>query len=123
MKSTLLSRRDVDFILFEWLRVQDLIRLPRFAEHSRETLSAVLDVSEDLAERCFAPHNKKGDANEPTFDGTKVTVIDEVKQALDAAAAAGLIGMSMAEQHGGLSLPTSIAQACCAWLAAANVST
>ena len=123
MKSTLLSRRDLDFLLFEWLRVQDLLSLPRFSDHSRETLSAVLEVSQDLAEQYFAPHNKKGDANEPTFDGAKVTVIDEVGQALHAAAAAGVIGMSMDAEHGGLQLPTSIAQACCAWLAAANVST
>jgi alkylation response protein AidB-like acyl-CoA dehydrogenase len=86
-------------------------------------LSAVLDLSTDLAERYFAPHNKTSDAAEPTFDGTKVTVIDDVKDALDAAAAAGLIGMSMDHEHGGLQLPNSIAQASCAWLAAANVST
>lgn len=123
MKSTLLSRRDIDFLLFEWLHVQDLVRYPRFEDHSHETFSAVLEVSEDLAERYFAPHNKKGDANEPTFDGAKVTVIDEVKQALDAAADAGLVGMSMSDEQGGLQLPTCVAQACCAWLAAANVST
>lgn len=123
MRSTLLSRRDLDFLLFEWLQVQDLVKLPRFRDHSRETFSAVLDLSADLAERYFAPHNKKSDAAEPTFDGTKVAVIDDVKGALDAAAAAGLIGMSMDHEHGGLQLPTSIAQASCAWLAAANVST
>jgi alkylation response protein AidB-like acyl-CoA dehydrogenase len=123
VKSTLLSRRDLDFLLFEWLRVQDLLSLPRFADHSRETLSEVLALSEDLAERYFAPHNKKGDAAEPTFDGTKVTVIDEAKEALDAAAAAGLIGMSMDVEHGGLQLPNSVSQACAAYLAAANVST
>ncbi|OJZ76065.1 acyl-CoA dehydrogenase [Mycobacterium paraffinicum] len=123
MKSTLLSRRDLDFLLFEWLHVQDLVQLPRFEDHSHETMSAVLDLSADLAERYFAPHNKKGDATEPTFDGTKVTVIDDVKEALGAAAAAGLIGMSLDHEHGGLQLPTTIAQASGAWLAAANVST
>lgn len=123
MKSTLLSRRDLDFLLFEWLRVQDVLAFPRFAEHSRETLSGVLDLSADLAERYFAPHNKLGDSAEPTFDGSKVTVIADVKEALDAAAAAGLIGMTLSQEYGGLALPMSINQACAAWLAAANVST
>jgi hypothetical protein len=27
-------------------------------------------MTAQLAERYFAPHNKKSDANEPTFDGT-----------------------------------------------------
>ncbi|MCF6387393.1 acyl-CoA dehydrogenase [Mycobacterium sp. MBM] len=123
MRSTLLSRRDIDFLLFEWLRVQDLLELPRFADHSRETLSDVLDLSADLAERYFAPHNKLGDAAEPTFDGSKVTVIDDVKEALEAAAAAGLIGMTLSQEHGGLALPSSISQVSAAYLAAANVST
>ena len=69
MKSVLLSRRDLDFLLFEWLRVDELTKRERFAEHSRETFDAVLDLCEQLATRYFATHNKTSDANEPTFDG------------------------------------------------------
>jgi alkylation response protein AidB-like acyl-CoA dehydrogenase len=123
MKSTHLSRRDVDFLLFEWLRVDELVKLPRFAEHTRETFDAVIELSQNVAERHFAPHNKKGDASEPTFDGTRVTVIDDVKEAISAAAAAGLIGMTLDLDSGGLQLPITVAQACSAYLAAANVST
>ncbi|MDT5079369.1 MAG: hypothetical protein QOJ80_4006, partial [Mycobacterium sp.] len=61
MKSTLLSRRDLEFLLYEWLRVDDLTKRQRFAEHSRDTFDGVLDLSEELAERYFAPHNKKSD--------------------------------------------------------------
>ena len=88
MKSVLVSRRDMDFLLFEWLRVDELTKRERFAEHSRETFDAVFDLCEQLAERYFAPHNKSSDANEPTFDGEKVTIIPEVKEAWDAFAQA-----------------------------------
>ncbi len=84
MDSTLLSRRDVDFLLFEWLAVEELTKRDRFSEHSRETFDGLLDLCEDLATRYFAPHNKKNDAHEPTFDGQRVTLIPEVKEALDA---------------------------------------
>ncbi len=67
MKSTLLSRRDLDFLLYEWLQVDELTKRDRFAEHSRETFDAVLDLCEQLATRYFAPHNKKSDAQEPTL--------------------------------------------------------
>ena len=77
MKSTIMSRRDLDFLLFEWLAVDDLVKRERFAEHSRETFSDVLDLCEELATRYFAPHNKKSDQNEPSFDGTTVTVLDD----------------------------------------------
>ena len=39
MKSVLLSRRDLDFLLFEWLRVDELTKRERFTEHSREAPS------------------------------------------------------------------------------------
>jgi alkylation response protein AidB-like acyl-CoA dehydrogenase len=123
MRSTLLSRRDLDFLLFEWLRVEELTKRERFAEHSQETFSAVLDLSEQLATRYFAPHNKKSDVQEPRFDGATVTVIPEVKEALEAFARADLISMSMDHHLGGAQLPTTVAQAGCAWLQAANAST
>ena len=123
MKSTLLSRRDIDFLLYEWLGADALTKRSRFAEHSRETFDGVLDLCEELATRYFAPHNKTSDANEPTFDGTTVTVIPEVKEALDAFGKADLLGMSMDHARGGAQLPVCVAQAGFAWLAAANVST
>jgi alkylation response protein AidB-like acyl-CoA dehydrogenase len=123
VKSTLLSRRDLDFLLYEWLRIDELTKRERFAEHSRETFDGVLELCEQLATRYFAPHNKKSDANEPHFDGKTVTVIDEVKQAWDAFAAADLIAMSMDQNLGGAQLPATVAEAGFAWFSAANVST
>ncbi|MDT5160498.1 MAG: hypothetical protein QOC90_808, partial [Mycobacterium sp.] len=123
MKSTLLSRRDLDFLLYEWLRVDELTKRDRYAEHSRETFDGVLDLCEQLATRYFAPHNKKSDANEPSFDGEKVTVIGEVKEAWNAFAQADLISMAMGQALGGAQLPTAVAEAGFAWFSAANVST
>jgi alkylation response protein AidB-like acyl-CoA dehydrogenase len=123
VKSTLLSRRDLDFLLYEWLRIDELTKRERFAEHSRETFDGVLDLCEHLATKYFAPHNKKSDANEPHFDGTTVTVIDEVKQAWEAFAQADLVAMSMDQHLGGAQLPATVAEAGFAWFSAANVST
>lgn len=123
MRSTILSRRDLDFLLFDWLRIHELTKFPRFAEHSAETFGDVLDLCEQLATRYFAPHNKTSDAYEPTFDGQMVTIIPEVGEALDAVARAGLIGMSMDYELGGTQLPWTVAQAGFAWFSAANVST
>ena len=123
MKSNLLSRRDLDFLLYEWLRIDELTKRERFAEHSRETFDGVLDLCEQLATRYFAPHNKKNDANEPTFDGERVTVIGEVKQAWDAFVEADLMGMAMEAGLGGAQLPATVADAGFAWFSAANVST
>jgi alkylation response protein AidB-like acyl-CoA dehydrogenase len=123
MKSNLVSRRDLDFLLFEWLRVDELTKRERYAEHSRETFTGVLDLCEQLATRYFAPHNKKNDAQEPSFDGTRVSIIPEVKEAVDAFARADLLGMSMDYELGGAQLPTTVAGAGSALFQAANIGT
>jgi butyryl-CoA dehydrogenase len=119
-----LSRRDLDFLLYEWLDATALTARKRFAEHSRETFDAVLDLSADLAHKHFATHNKKADALEPIMapDGT-VELIPEVKTALDAFAEAGLTAASFDESVGGMQLPTTVARASMAWFQAANAGT
>ena len=121
--SNLLSRRDLDFLLFEWLDVEALTKRERFAEHSTETFSALLDLCEELATKYFAPHNKKNDASEPSFDGEKVILNPEVKQAIDAFAQADLLAAGMDQAIGGWQLPTAISGAGMAWFHAANVGT
>src|SRR3954470_18323726 len=119
----ILSRRDLDFLLHEWLDVAALTAKPRFAEHSRETFDAVLDLAEQLAEREFAPHNRRNDLEEPTFDGTTVTVIPEVGKALRAMADAGLLSGGFDSSVGGMQLPVVVSRACFAWFQAANIAT
>jgi alkylation response protein AidB-like acyl-CoA dehydrogenase len=119
-----LSRRDVDFLLYEWLDVVALTKRDHFAEHSRDTFDAVLDLSSDIATKCFAPHNKKGDQSQPSVgpDG-KVVLIDEIKDALATFSEAGLMAGPFDEAVGGMQLPTVVAQASMAFFRAANPST
>ncbi|NLG47835.1 acyl-CoA dehydrogenase [Gordonia sp. (in: high G+C Gram-positive bacteria)] len=119
-----LSRRDLDFLLYEWLDVEALTGRERFAEHSRETFDAVLDLTADLADKYFIPHNRLADANEPRMlpDGT-VEMIPEVKEAMDAYAESGLIAGTFDQAIGGMQLPTVVARASMAWLQASNAGT
>ena len=121
--SKLLSRRDLDFILYELLDVESLTKRPRFLEHSRETFDAALDTAAKIAEEKFAPHNRKADLNEPRFDGVRVEIIPEVGEALDAFREAGFMSAAQDFELGGMQLPWTLAQACYAWFHAANVST
>ncbi|WP_307854506.1 acyl-CoA dehydrogenase [Micromonospora sp. C31] len=123
MSSTLLSRRDLRFLLHDWLEVTRLTERHRYAEHSRETFDAVLELAERVATERFAPHNRAADLAEPTFDGRRVHTIPQVKQALDVFAETGLLGAGMDGSVGGMQLPHVVRAACFAWLQAANVGT
>ncbi|WP_247538194.1 acyl-CoA dehydrogenase [Ralstonia pseudosolanacearum] len=123
MSSLLLSRRDLSFVLYEWLDVEALTRFPRYADHSRETFDAALDTCERIATDLFAPHNKKNDQQEPHFDGTTVHIIPEVKTALDAFNKAGLMAAGQDFARGGMQLPTVVEKAGFGFFKAANAGT
>ncbi|WP_300018735.1 acyl-CoA dehydrogenase [Pseudonocardia sp.] len=123
MRSLLLSRRDLDFLLHDWLDVGALTSRERYAEHSRETFDAVLDLSERVAAEHFAPHNRAADTREPEFDGERVQMIPEVAKALEVFAGTGILSAAMDESVGGMQLPQAVAQACFLWFQAANVGT
>ena len=119
----ILSARDIEFLLYEWLDAESLTGRPRYADHSRETFDAALKTSEQIATDLFAPHNRKADLNEPHFDGERVHLIPEIKPALEAFAAAGLMAAGHDYELGGMQLPTVVEKACMAWFMGANVAT
>ncbi|WP_028208358.1 acyl-CoA dehydrogenase [Paraburkholderia nodosa] len=121
--SLILSRRDLNFLLYEWLDVESLTRIPRYADHTRETFDAALDTCEKIATDLFAPHNKKNDQHEPHFDGETVTIIPEVKTALKAFSDAGLLAAGQDYEYGGMQLPLVVEKAGFAWFKGANVGT
>ncbi|MGY1740842.1 MULTISPECIES: acyl-CoA dehydrogenase [unclassified Blastococcus] len=121
--SLILNRRDLQFLLHEWLDVESLVKRERYAEHSRETFDAVLELAEQIATEHFAPHNRKADENEPRFVDGRVEMIPEVARALEVFAEAGLMAGEFDERFGGMQLPHTVGQAVFAWFKAANVGT
>ncbi len=120
----LLNPRDVDFLLHEWLDVADLCERPRYSEHSTESFDSVLDLAADIAIKRFAPHFKTADAQEPfvNAEGT-ITTLPEMKAALSAVGAAGLLAGEFDHGIDGYQLPFVVSRAAFAWLQAANIST
>jgi alkylation response protein AidB-like acyl-CoA dehydrogenase len=118
-----IESRDLQFLLYDWLKVEGLTRYPRYADHSRETFDAVLDLSAKLAMDQFASHYKKADRIEPVLEDGRVKVIPEIKQALRAYADAGLFAASFDNELGGLQLPHAVEAASMAHFFAANVGT
>lgn len=118
----LLNPRDVDFILYELLDTEGLLAAPRYAAHDRETFNAVIDAAARLAEERFAPFAAKLDQNEPSFDGERVHVIPELEAAVAAYVEGGFTGIAAPAEYGGMQLPWVVAQAACAYIAAADVS-
>lgn len=116
-----LSRRDLDFLLYEWLHVERLTERERYREHDRETFDAVIDIAEELAVEVFAPINRLLDENEPTMasDG-RVIQPAELKVALEAFRDSGLSAATHDEELGGGQLPYVVRAACSMYLTAGS---
>lgn len=103
--SEIVQRRNIDFLLYEVLDIKRLFDENASASYDRETLSAILDTAQQLAEQKYLPLAADMDANEPEFVDGKVRMDARVAEALQAYAEAGFAGMSFAEEDGGLQLP------------------
>ena len=120
---TLINEFELPFQLYDVLDVERLCRAPRFEEHSRATFDAVLETADKMATQLFLPHNHIADQHEPTFDGHKVSMIDEVKVAFDAFRESGFIAGRYGFDDGGMQLPETVMTAVSAYFMAANPST
>ncbi len=121
--SPLTNRRNLDFMLYELLGADRLCGYPRFAEHSRDTFGAALDLAHQIALEKFLPHNRKSDLHEPHMVDGKVELIPEIGEAVQAYNDAGFAAALADYDAGGMQLPFVIAQACDSMFSAANPGT
>ena len=120
----LIQRREIDFLLWEWLDTAALLAQPRFAGCDRETVDAVLDLSVNLAADAFLPHYKDADRQEPTLDAAgQVHILPAIGTALRRYGELGLFGLGFPEELGGLELPQVVSAVSLAQFSAANVAT
>ena len=123
MPAPIVSRRDIEFYLYEMFDVESLNTRERYQDHDKETFNAAIDIAQSVAEKYFLPIRQKVDANEPTFDGEKVHMIPEIKVALDAVKDAGLTCPTTDYEMGGMQLPLVAASGAFAYLSAVASTT
>ncbi|WNO53750.1 acyl-CoA dehydrogenase [Stakelama saccharophila] len=115
MTAQLIRRDDIDFLLHDWLRADKLV--------DRDTIDAILDLSEKLASEAFLTHYKRSDVEEPAFEDGEVRICPAIGDALAQYAELGLFSAGFPEEQGGLGLPYLVCMASFAYFAAANVAT
>jgi alkylation response protein AidB-like acyl-CoA dehydrogenase len=115
-------RPTLDFLLNDWLAVENLNQRERFADHSRDTFDAVLDTCERIAREKYAPFNRLVDTQEPYFDGERVILPQATQDAHKAYAESGMLSAAQDADIGGMQLPYVVEAAANAFFAMASVS-
>ena len=114
-------RPTLDFLLYDWLKAEDLVARSRFSDHSRETFDAVFDTCERIAREKYAPFNRTVDIEEPRFDGEKVILPKCTQDAFDAFAASGMLAAAQDYEIGGMQLPYTVEAAAHTFFGIASV--
>ncbi|MGH8030677.1 MAG: acyl-CoA dehydrogenase [Arenimonas sp.] len=123
MPDPLIDRRHLATVLHDLCGIDALLAYPRYAHLDRAELDAVVDAAHALALAKFAPHNRRGDTEEPHVVDGRVRIVPEVGEALRAHAEAGFPAMLAGLDEGGLQLPYAVVLACDGLFCAANVAT
>jgi hypothetical protein len=116
----LVDERDVKFVLYEQLRMEELCKSPLYADFSQETFDMVLDEAVKLGERVFYPTNKLGDAQGCRFDNGQVKIPESFHEPYRLYREGGWLAMADSPEVGGQGLPVVLAHSCIEILGAAN---
>jgi alkylation response protein AidB-like acyl-CoA dehydrogenase len=99
------NKRDIQFVLYEQMSVDDLCKLPAYSECNRELFEMVIDEAIKMATDVMAPLNAVGDHEGLKFEDGKVTTPAQFKPAWRKFAEGGWIGMVHDPEVGGQGMP------------------
>ncbi len=114
--------RDMRFVLNELLQLPNYTSLPGFEEVTPDLVDAILEEGAKLMEEVIAPLNQSGDAEGCRWQDGEVTTPNGFKEAYDAYARGGWLGLTAAPEYGGQGLPYVLSFAMGEMMSAANVA-
>lgn len=122
MAQVLSDRRDVDFVLFDQLKVDELSKAEEYAEFNRKTIEMIVTEARNLAIKEILPTQKDGDEIGAQFNNGEVTTPDSYKRAWELLKEGEWVGTTMPAEWGGQGMPHSVGIATGEYFSAANFS-
>jgi hypothetical protein len=120
MAQLIADRRDVDFVLHEQLKVEELARHERFADFNRKAVDLIISEARNLAIKELLPTRQDGDRQGARFDGGKVFVPESFHKAWKAYKEGEWLAMTEDPDWGGQGMPRAVAMAAADYLNGAN---
>lgn len=115
--------RDMQFILFEVLRIQETgSNLPSYAENTPDVVNAVLEEAGRFCETVLQPLNRSGDEEGCTFEAGTVRTPQGFKEAYKKFADGGWTSLACDPEYGGQGLTTPVDFAVDEMLSSSNLS-
>jgi hypothetical protein len=120
MAQLIADRRDIDFVLHEQLKVDELARHERFAEFNRKAVDLIVSEARNLAIKEILPTRQDGDRQGTRFESGKVFVPDSFHKTWKAFREGEWLAMTEDPAWGGQGIPRAVAMAAADYLNGAN---
>jgi len=120
MAQQIADRRDVDFVLHEQLRVEELSKHDLYAEFNRKTIDLIVSEARNLAIKEILPTQTEGDLQGTRFDAGKVTVPASFHKAWKLFKEGEWLAMIEDPDWGGQGMPRAVALAASDYMNGAN---
>ncbi|MBI2212958.1 MAG: acyl-CoA dehydrogenase [Acidobacteria bacterium] len=120
MAQTLADRRDIDFVLHEQLKVEELAKHERFADFKRKAIDLLITEARNLAIKEILPTQADGDRIGLEFDNGKVKTPESFRKAWKALREGEWLAVTEDPEWGGQNMPRSVARGAAEWLMSAS---
>ncbi len=122
MAQLIADRRDIDFVLYEQLGIEDLLKTKKYADLNRKMFDMVISEARTFGVKELLPTCSQGDREGVQFDNGKVTVPACFHRAYELFVDGEWLAMAEDPHSGGQGLPRIIRQAAYEYIFGANYS-
>jgi len=122
MAQQIADRRDVDFLLHEVLRVEEISGHEKFGEFNRKTIDLIISEARNLALKEVLPTQVIGDRQGVHFENGVVTVPEEFKKVYETYREGEWVAMTESIDWGGQGMPRTVALAASEYFIGANLA-
>lgn len=116
------SKRDLEFQLYEKLKIEELTQFSYFKEHTIENFNLVLEAAQQISEKMLLPLLTEMDRQEPQLVDGKIRVHFGMKAIVKKFGEDGWINAAFSFEEGGQQLPLTLLNATAFIFQAANYS-
>ena len=121
MSLGLMDRKDMEFLVRDVLKVDQLFKYPRFEEQSWEMFDITVDMAWKYAHDDVLPTMALADREGSSFDGENVKTPECFKALYKAYCEGGWLSIMLPEAKGGMGMPKSLAIQPLTLIAGANI--
>lgn len=122
MAKVIADRRDVDFVLYEQLQIEDLLKYEKYSDLNRKMFDMIITEAQSIAEKEILPTYMEGDREGTRLVDGQVRVPDCFRRPFKLIKEFGFSSMTEDPKYGGQGLPHIIAQVATEYLSGANTS-